>query len=77
MSAPTGSDDTDQLAVSWLEIVNHWDTVVADLFATYGSAVDAVETWPDLRRMIIGLMGRKTSIFAVTKAIEHQKNQKE
>ena len=75
MPAPTadGADkDQDQIGVSWEDIVNDWDTIVSDLHATYGSSVDRVKTWPDLRRLILGLMGRKTSLFAVGKALEHQ-----
>lgn len=73
MDAPTVGEEKEQIQLSWLEIVNDWDTIVSDLYATYGSAVDTVETWPDLRRMIIGLMGRRTSLFAVGKALEYQK----
>lgn len=73
MDAPTVGEEKEQIQLSWLEIVNDWDTIVSDLYATYGSAVDTVETWPDLRRMILGLMGRRTSLFAVAKAFEYKK----
>lgn len=69
MPAPTAAE-RDKIEVSWLDIINAWDTIVSDLYATYGTAVDTVQSWLDFRRMIIGLMGRKTSMFAVSKALE-------
>ena len=73
MPAPKPPSEGGGIAVSWAEILGDWDTIVADLYATYGPAVDQVETWLDLRRLILGLMGRKTSQFAVGKALAHQK----
>lgn len=73
MPAPKPPSEGDGFAVSWAEILGDWDTIVSDLYATYGTSVDRVESWLDLRRLILGLMGRKTSQFAVSKALEHQK----
>ena len=73
MPAPKPPSEGDGIAVSWADILGDWDTIVADLYATYGTSVDRVESWLDLRRLILGLMGRKTSQFAVGKALEYQK----
>lgn len=73
MPAPKPPSEGDGIAVSWAEILGDWDTIIADLYATYGTSVDRVESWLDLRRLILGLMGRKTSQFAVGKALAHQK----
>lgn len=59
-------------AVSWQDILGEWDTVYADLNAVYGSGLHHVSDWPNLRRLILGLMARKESIFATTKALEHR-----
>lgn len=73
MPPPKQTSEGDGIAVSWAEILGDWDTIVADLYATYGSSVDRVKSWLDLRRLILGLMGRKTSQFAVGKALAYQK----
>ena len=73
MPPPRQVEAEDGVRVSWLDIVSDWDTIVADLWAVYGSAVDAVSGWLDLRRMILGLMGRRESVFATRLAAEHAK----
>lgn len=61
---PAEDDDTSSFSVTWGEIIADWDTVEADLYATYGTVPDTVEDWPRYRRMILGLMSRPTSVFA-------------
>lgn len=73
MPAPKPVGEGDGFTVSWTDILADWDTIVADLYAVYGTAVDTVWGWLDLRRMILGLMSRKESVFAVGKATERQK----
>lgn len=68
-----GKEGTEEgIRVSWEDILAQWDVVYADLLAVYGMVVETVRDWPNFRRLILGLMGRKESVFSVTKALEYQ-----
>ena len=60
---PPPNKDPGGLHISWQEILASWDLIVSDLYAIYGSAVDTITSWLDLRRLILGLLARKESAF--------------
>lgn len=51
--------------MTWTAILTDWDLVVGDLAAVYGTTPALVDTWPDWKRLVWGLLARPAqSTFA-------------